>query len=561
MSNTTEIRAEALKKLSGKNARIAMLNYLFLFNVVAAIALGFWIFTLVQNDYVYRNAYVQVSNTEDDFKDWSRDLVLSIYSETSGSNIHSDQSLAVILSKSDIKISGFNNEVSGSLVNVTDKGAVLATQIAALSTLKSDIISLSNNIARQATQQKINDLNNKISTYQNCLIQIKQYLNLSSKDNSFYIWSLVVLAVGCSILAFVLLSSLSQEYKIYSTLSKDNTDLIKNIEMVHFEISKLFSVKDNHAIFYFNKKITAKQQFSTFKIAKIVNKLVEMLEGFFQNLTKNLNNLIENQEDQGKLYKSIMPLMENQQNKIYEGSEITKRINGFWIEWRAKNKEINEVNANAKEKINESHSNAEVVNGRMNILRDSVQDTSKKIKRLGESAQSITQTTDLIGNVTKQIQVIALNTAIQASQAGESGKQFGVIAKEIERLAKNSDDAAQKIEALINIIQDDAKNAVEAMENSTKEVVGSTKMIDASIKNIDETRGLMKNLEGLNLNLQNLINENSELYASYAGDVEENYTEMTKLKENVSLVNGLYEKHKNMLEELIHFIRLSRNVD
>ncbi|MBM82009.1 MAG: hypothetical protein CMJ78_15670 [Planctomycetaceae bacterium] len=112
----------------------------------------------------------------------------------------------------------------------------------------------------------------------------------------------------------------------------------------------------------------------------------------------------------------------------------------------------------------------------MTRIRDQVQDSSKRIKRLGETSQEVGEIVQLIGDIADRTSILALNASIQAAMAGEAGQGFAVVAEEVERLAEHSNDATKQIETLIKAIQNDTAEAISAMEASTKEVVEGSKL-------------------------------------------------------------------------------------
>ena len=133
----------------------------------------------------------------------------------------------------------------------------------------------------------------------------------------------------------------------------------------------------------------------------------------------------------------------------------------------------------------------------MNGLREQIQETSKRIKRLGESSQEIGEIVELISDITEQTNVLALNAAIQAASAGEAGRGFSVVAEEVQRLAERSADATKQIAAIVKTIQSDTHDTVAAMEVSTQGVVEGAKLSDAAGQTLAEIGDVSKKLASL----------------------------------------------------------------
>ncbi len=147
----------------------------------------------------------------------------------------------------------------------------------------------------------------------------------------------------------------------------------------------------------------------------------------------------------------------------------------------------------------------------MNIIRDQIQETAKRIKRLGESSQEIGDIVSLINDIADQTNILALNAAIQASMAGEAGRGFAVVADEVQRLAERSASATKQIEGLVKAIQSDTNEAVISMEQTTSEVIrGAGLAQDAGVA-LDEVQKVSRNLADL---IQNISSEARQQAAS-----------------------------------------------
>jgi methyl-accepting chemotaxis protein len=133
----------------------------------------------------------------------------------------------------------------------------------------------------------------------------------------------------------------------------------------------------------------------------------------------------------------------------------------------------------------------------MNRIRNQVQETAKRIKRLGESSQEIGEIVQLIGDIADRTSILALNASIQAAMAGEAGRGFAVVAEEVERLAERSTEATKQITTLIRTIQNETNEAVAAMEVTTQEVVAGSQLADQAGQSLSEIEGVSNRLAEL----------------------------------------------------------------
>jgi twitching motility protein PilJ len=157
----------------------------------------------------------------------------------------------------------------------------------------------------------------------------------------------------------------------------------------------------------------------------------------------------------------------------------------------------------------------------MNDIREQIQGTSKRIKRLGESSQEISEIVQLISDITEQTNVLALNAAIQAASAGEAGRGFTVVAEEVQRLAERSAEATKHISAIVKSIQRDTQETVEAMERSTQGVVEGTKTADEAERALREIEQVSNRLAELIGAISNATQEQANSAAKVALSMKE----------------------------------------
>lgn len=119
-------------------------------------------------------------------------------------------------------------------------------------------------------------------------------------------------------------------------------------------------------------------------------------------------------------------------------------------------------------------------------LQVTVAKTANKIRQLDKSSQTISTIVSLINKFAAQTHMLAINTSIEASRAGEHGKGFQVIATEVQELAGQSAKAVQEIQALIHGIQEETREVVTTMEASYQQVVTGTQLVNDTRQNLNQ---------------------------------------------------------------------------
>jgi len=114
----------------------------------------------------------------------------------------------------------------------------------------------------------------------------------------------------------------------------------------------------------------------------------------------------------------------------------------------------------------------------MEILKLQVQEIAKSMLRLGEDSQRIGGIIEIIDEISDQTNLLALNAAIESAGAGEHGKRFAVVAKEVRRLAERTVTATRQIRELINEIRQATNSTIMLTEEGSKGVDNAGRLVD-----------------------------------------------------------------------------------
>lgn len=229
-------------------------------------------------------------------------------------------------------------------------------------------------------------------------------------------------------------------------------------------------------------------------IADSINFSIDQMRGLVSKINETSGRVSSAAE---ATKRSVSQLSEASQRQAKEIADVSEAVNEMAVSIDMVSYNAAESSSVAERSVDIASKGSLVVQNTidgMDKIRGQIQETAKRIKRLGESSQEIGDIVALINDIADQTNILSLNAAIQASMAGDAGKGFAVVADEVQRLAERSGAAAKQISALVKTIQSDTNEAVSSMEQTTAEVVQGTRLAQDAGVALGEIEGVSKSL-------------------------------------------------------------------
>ena len=286
-------------------------------------------------------------------------------------------------------------------------------------------------------------------------------------------------------------------------------------------------------------------------IALSVNDMVHQLRDIIQRVKSATVEVSSSATEIQTSTAQLSQGSEQQASQILETSTAVQSMAESIQEVAVKTEESANVAREARAQAAKGSSAVSATIDGMDRIRGQVQETSKRIKRLGESSQEIGEIIQLISDIADRTSILALNASIQASMAGDAGQGFAVVAEEVERLAERSNEATKQIETLIKAIQSETTEAIAGMEESTKEVVDGSRLATEAGRTLSEIDSVSEQLS----DLIGTISQAAQQQAASAEGVSKSMANISRVTQETAQGTNVAAQSVSQLAELADELR------
>jgi methyl-accepting chemotaxis protein len=212
----------------------------------------------------------------------------------------------------------------------------------------------------------------------------------------------------------------------------------------------------------------------------------------------------------------------------------------------------NEAAEKAVKSTDSAHATVSDTVSGINAIRNTIRETEKRIKRLGERSQEISGAVNLINSIAERTHILALNASMHAASAGEAGRGFAVVADEVQRLAENARNATNEIANLVNNIQVETSDTVTTMNDAISQVVEGSRLAERAGTEMQSTQQSTSELVAMVQQIAkrsvHQAKASNELRARAQGIQKSSRETNAKLKEQTKYTDNLVRYAEKLLQ-------------
>ena len=300
------------------------------------------------------------------------------------------------------------------------------------------------------------------------------------------------------------------------------------------------------------------------QMAVLFNKFINNLQIIIQNISANAQQLNNSSTDLKSLSTQMLSSAEQVSNKASgvacAGGEMKTAMSSVAAASEQASGNLNLVAAATEEMtatVNEIAKNSETARQTTENAVERANSAHVKVDKLGTSADQIGKVTEVITEISEQVNLLALNATIEAARAGEAGRGFAVVANEIKELAKQTAAATQEIRSHIDGVQHATSETVVEINSITDVINDISKMIVTIAGAVEEQSSssmeIANNLAQASQGIQHVnesVNRSSRQTAEMADDIAEVDQSTQKLSSGSSQVDDSATQLSDLANDL-----------
>ncbi|HFQ4929859.1 methyl-accepting chemotaxis protein [Vibrio vulnificus] len=232
------------------------------------------------------------------------------------------------------------------------------------------------------------------------------------------------------------------------------------------------------------------------QISEGFNRFVQSLQGMMLQVSEASQNISSN------IVQLNQTAVENEKVLITHSAEtdqVVTAITEMSESARSVAENVTQSNRITEGASKEAKQSLEIVNNAVSTvsaLVNDVEEMSDRIVSMNQDANKISEVLNVIGEISEQTNLLALNAAIEAARAGEQGRGFAVVADEVRALAARTQNSTTEISEMLSKLLDGTSSVVASMERTkqqcqstaskTSEVSNSLNLMSGSVRDIDD---------------------------------------------------------------------------
>ena len=351
----------------------------------------------------------------------------------------------------------------------------------------------------------------------------------------------IILSIFTLVISKKMVSSpLSRTINILQDIAEGEGNLTKRVRKMSSdeigELSRWFNkFINNQMSMLYRVKRSAR---TTKKSVNIVSRITNDVKKGMGVIENTVVSLLENSKEQNIVF-------QNTKNKF---SEITASIQ----EMDSLILEVSGIVEGTNENASTAQSVSKEVLNNMEDLESTISKTVESISTLQGYSKEISEVVNVISNISKQTQLLALNASIEAARAGESGRGFSVVAEEISKLALETEDATKSISNVIKQVQEQTQATFEYAGVINNKVSVSTGSVKNSIQSFDHINEDINIIADAMQSIAHITSTQSE----NVGDVMNNVSTMAdKIEQSTEHSSNKSEESLTMVKKILSEIR------